>query len=261
MKKKLLFTILPLLLLSSCGGLNEAEAVSPAPIANNVTRAATNEVGSGEHVTYLMMSRYGYLDLVGGQVKPGTVEEKYYENCIVYKSEAGADLPGVDVVKTDVEGAKFRGWALYNDNVYPDYLTKVPDKSGMTVYAIYDGTTTSGGGSGGGGSVTTYKYGIMKSGTPMGATYKGESYGKEEYLLKSVSFAAGERFALYNYSTQATWTVNLNAYSFGDNDGTDSVWRTYLSKGELEYTVLKAFKGDLYIQIAYQADTLYIGLA
>ena len=276
MKNRFLLLLAPIFLLASCSGeafeqkAPEQEKEEFTPVVTTTLSSTPNRLGSGDHITYLMMSRYGYILSGGVETKPEkNVEGTYYEYCIKYSSEAGGNLPSASEVKSTVEGATFRGWAYYTDNVYPEYLTKVPSKSGECVYAIFDGTITSGGGdgssSGGGGSsggqTTDNKYGIIKEGTPIAATYKGEQYGKQEYVLYNVSFNVGEKFALYDYANQTGWVVDLNAYSFGDNDGTNTKWKEYVSKAEKEYTVLKSFVGDLYIQLQYQNDTLYIGLS
>ena len=149
MKKNLIFVaLLPALLFTSCTN-GSAEVASRIGRYQNLPMVKA-PVGSGDHITYLMMSKYGYLEVEGTPVYGEDVEEKFYENCIVYQSDAGADLP-FDEVKSKVSGVTFRGFAQYNGNVYPEFLTKVPSKSGETVYAIFDGQS----GGGGGGSTPT----------------------------------------------------------------------------------------------------------
>ena len=109
--------------------------------------------GESSHTTYLLMSKYGYLDLAG-PVK-GEVSDLFYENTIVWKAEPGTALPTPEQVKSEVAGATFRGWAYYdedNENVFPDYYTQVPVKNGLALKAIFDGTSGGGGGGGGGGT-------------------------------------------------------------------------------------------------------------
>ena len=139
MKNKLLLAVLPLLALTSCGS-NASAFVPYVSIENNVH---VYNVKRTEHVTYLMMSRYGYLDDgQGGKTYGTTVEAKFYEYCIALKDEAGSKLP---TPKSDVNGATFRGWVQYNDKVYPDYVEEVPAKNGETLYAIFDGVSSGGG--------------------------------------------------------------------------------------------------------------------
>ena len=139
MKNKLLLAVLPLLALTSCGS-NASAFVPYVSIENNVH---VYNVKRTEHVTYLMMSRYGYLDDgQGGKTYGTTVEAKFYEYCIALKDEPGSKLP---TPKSDVNGATFRGWVQYNDKVYPDYVEEVPAKNGETLYAIFDGVSSGGG--------------------------------------------------------------------------------------------------------------------
>lgn len=139
MKTKLVLALLPIIAITSCN--KNVDVFKPyVSVENNVH---VYHASRSAHATYLMMSRYGYLeDENGGKTYGTTVEDKFYEYCIVLNDEAGADLP---VAKSNISGATFRGWAQYNDNVYPSFLTKVPDKSGQTLYAIFDGPTGGGG--------------------------------------------------------------------------------------------------------------------
>ena len=147
MKKKLFITLLPILLLASCSS-PKGEVEEGYRFVNENGLPTVYASGDGAHTTYLMMSKYGYLDIDGVVTTGTTVEEKFYENCIAWKTDANGLLPSADQVKSYVEGATFRGWAQYNGNVYPEYLTNVPSVSGQCVYAIFDGTNAGGGGGG-----------------------------------------------------------------------------------------------------------------
>ena len=151
MKKALLSIILPTLLLVGCGKAPAASSQYVSTVENGIPTIYAAKASEATHTTYLMMSRYGYLDIDGAVTTGVSVPEKYYENCIVWKTTPNGLLPGLDQVKSYKSGATFRGWAQYNGNVYPDYLSEVPEASGQCVYAIFDGTDPSGGGSGGGG--------------------------------------------------------------------------------------------------------------
>ena len=149
MNRKILIGLLPILSLAGCSGASKT--------VNAGYRFTTEKglptiyaLGEGTHTTYLMMSKYGYLYISGTETHGEDVPEKFYENCIVWKTDANGALPSKDQVKSTVNGATFRGWAKYNDNIYPDYLTNVPSISGQAVYAIFDGTSAGGGGGGGG---------------------------------------------------------------------------------------------------------------
>ena len=275
MKKKFL-SILPLLALVGCaGGVNSAIQSDYLVTYQNGLPVVSSRDNPSEHVTYLMMSPFGYLSLPGAPVK-GEVSELFYENTIVWNFDAGEDLPKVDEVKSTVSGATFRGWAYYdeeNDHVWPDYYTTVPSQNGVALKAIFDGTdaggNTGGGGSGGGGGggVTTAQgYGILVNGeTVKIGVSKGTNFeGYDEYLVSGYSFSIGDTFALYDPSTLASWSVDINPYSFSPDPehGTDDPARvaSYVTKRDTDYLVNKAFTADLYIQLMYQQDRLYIQL-
>ncbi len=157
MKKKYLFTFLPLIAaLSSCGMQEAEQVISRYRIVKENGLPTVYNLGSGSHVTYLMMSRKGYLNLDGVETYGETVSEQYLENCIVWRTDEGGDLPSKDIVgKKGVDGVTFRGWYLYQENTFADELTKVPALNGSKVYAIFDGTSSGGGGGGGGGGGQT----------------------------------------------------------------------------------------------------------
>ena len=152
MKKKYL-SLLPLLLIASCSSQQPIgnEEFTPYVYEENghtVLRADANS----SHVTYLMCSLYGYVDVAGVPEK-GSVDEKFYENTITYIAEPGQPLPEA---KSEV-GATFRGWAYYdpnNSNVHPDYYDTVPEVNGLASKAIFDGADNGGGQGGGGGGST-----------------------------------------------------------------------------------------------------------
>ena len=283
MKSKSLFTLLPLLALVSCASKGAIQNKAESPFVHgydeNGIPTAAFKATAGDFVTYLMMGPFGYLSMDGAPQK-GVVSDLFYENTIIWNGVPGSDLPDASVVKTTVSGAQFRGWAYYNeenDHVWPDYYETVPSTEGVALKAIFDGTdaggNTGGGGSGGGGGsqggggTTQTGFGIIKGD---GTSFIGESKGKnfegyDEYLVSGVSFTTGETFSLYDPSTLGKWVVDINPYSFSPDPehGTEDPERvaSYLTKGETSYTVNKDFKADLYIQILYQQDRLYIQLA
>ena len=278
MKKKLL-ALIPLFFLVGCVHNIEPEAEPELEQEAQYSVTYTYEtrlptvhtrVGSGSHITYLMMSPYGQIDINGEKVQGGDIPDKYYEHCIIWESEPGAALPAAADVSSTLYGVTFRGWFQYNDNVYPDKLETVPAVSGTQVFAIFDGPTggggssgggSSGGGSQGGGTVVTTGYGLYwTTGKTVQAAYKGRSdYGKEEYLATSVSFAAGDVFSLYDFSNGAKWVVNPNLYSFGGTDVAPT-YSSYIEIGATSYTALQTFTADVYIQLDYGNDTIYFEL-
>ncbi len=274
---KKIIALLPLLFLVGCSQaktsvVSSKEALQEAMYqvsydSRGLATISKKSVGEGSHITYLMMSKYGQINVDGTQVKGVDVDEMFLENCIVYKSEAGAALPADSTVTSDLYGVTFRGWFQYNDKVYPDKLTTVPAVSGQKVFAIFDGPTGGGGSSGGegsgggsGGGTVSTGFGILVNDTPVQATYKGTNMdGKEEYLASRVTINQGDVFSLYDFSNGGTWAVSPNAWSFGDS-GTGTVWKEYIRMGTTSYTALKSFTADFYIQLQYQNDTLYIEL-
>ena len=274
--KKQLLVLIPLFFLVGCNG---AKTPVNQVIENDYSVTYTYELlptvhtkrlGSGSHITYLMMSPYGQIEVNGEKVKGGDYEPKFYENCIIWESEPGAPLPAYETVSSELYGVTFRGWYQYNDNIYPDKLENVPASSGTQVFAIFDGPTGGGGNSGtgsgsgnqGGTGVVTTGYGFKwESGKTVQAEYKGKNMDdKDEYVAYSVSFAEGDVFSLYDFSNGATWVVNPNPYSFGDKDGTGLVAGQYLTIGTGEYTVKQAFTADVYIQLKMGNDTIYFEL-
>ena len=152
MKNKLMLAILPLLALTSCGSNPQAFV----PYASHAGGIPTIHMSPSTHTTYLMLSKYGYIEVESVKTYGVDVGEPYfYQNCIKLNLDAGETLP---VAKSDVSGATFRGWAFYNEdneNVWPDYYDKVPTADGVALKAIFDGTNAGGGSGGGGGGGTT----------------------------------------------------------------------------------------------------------
>lgn len=282
MKKKLL-ALIPMLFLAGCstsaGGMSRTNVTEPVLNEEVYSVTYTHEsklptvhtrLGSGSHITYLMMSPYGQIEINGEKVQGGDFADKFYENCIIWESEPGAALPAASTVSSTLYGVTFRGWFQYNDNVYPDKLETVPAANGSQVFAIFDGPTGGGGNQGGGGSqgggqgggtVVTTGYGFywQESGKTVQATYSGENFGKQEYVAKSVSFNAGDEFSLYDFSTGAKWAVNPNPYSFGGTEASPT-YNNYITINETSYTAKATFTADVYIQLAFGNDTIYFEL-
>ncbi len=144
MKKKL-FVFLPILLLTACGARDAGVGLPFTPYLHEENGLSVLRLDPvSDHTTYLMCSRYGYVDVTGVPEK-GTVSDKFFENTIVLKADAGTALPEA---KSEISGVTFRGWAYYdpnNDNVVPDYYTTVPEVEGLALKAIFDGPEGGGG--------------------------------------------------------------------------------------------------------------------
>ncbi len=147
--KKILFLISTLFLLGGCASNADSSNFEENDVIDNENkivlryenRLPTVYRGSSNFTTYLLLSPFGSIDIEGVEVQP-VVSDLFYENTVVWKAEPGTDLPTPEQVKSSVPGAAFRGWAYYdedNDNVFPDYYTKVPVKEGLALKAIFDG--------------------------------------------------------------------------------------------------------------------------
>ena len=285
--KKQLLVLIPLLFLAGCstsaGGMSRTD-VGPAIKNEEVQYSVTythqerlptihTRLGSGSHITYLMMSPYGQIDINGEKVQGGDFADKFYENCIIWESEPGGALPAAETVSSTLYGVTFRGWFQYNDKVYPDKLETVPAENGSQVFAIFDGPTGGGGNQGGGGqgggsqgggggAVVTTGYGLYfkGSGKTVQGTYTGRSeYGKDEYVASNVSFQAGDEFSLYDFSNGAKWSVSPNPYSFGGTEAAPT-FASYIDVNDASYTAKQAFTADVYIQLEMGNDTIYFQL-
>ena len=255
MKKKLL-VLLPLLLLVGCAQSKVAslpvDPVEESKLTYDESGMPILHQDRSGQVTYLMLSKYGRIEVDGTPVAGVDVPEKYYENCFAYEAAVGTDLP---VAVSTLENVTFRGWYVYTNKIYPEKVEKVT-ASATTVYAIFDGPT-----GGSGGSVVDGYGLIFSDGKKVGGQSLGvDSEGYDQYLVAGYSFTAGQSFSLYDFANQASWAVDLNQWSFGDTDGTGTVWRTYLSKSSASYTVLQDFTADVYIKLKFEADNIYFGL-
>ena len=255
MKKKLL-VLFPLLFLVGCAQVSEEAAVAQYKVSYDGAMPVVSRDNSG-FVTYLKLSPYGRLVVDDELIAGVDVPEMFYENCVAYEAAAGSTLPVA--VSTLGDDVVFRGWFQYNNNIYPDKIDKVPATSGQTLLAIFDGPT------GGGGGVVVEGYGFMfTDGTKVYATDMGETVVGEttyhQYSVLNYTFQEGKSFQLYDYGNAAGWVIDVDGWSFGGTSATDSLWKTYLSKGDTHYTVMKTFTADVYIKLAFGNDNIYFGL-
>ena len=89
-----------------------------------------------------------------------------------------------------------------------------------------------------------------------------EDYGG--YTQKKIirqQFKKDDTFALYNFSTKASWVVNVDGYSFGGDAEHLNKWEAYLSIGATSYTVLQNFTADIYLKFKYENDQVYFDLS
>ena len=83
---------------------------------------------------------------------------------------------------------------------------------------------------------------------------------KNEYVATAVEFKAGDKFRLYNGDTHATWTVNIDGYSFGGSSAEDTAYTAYVIKSGDYYVAQQAFSGDIYFKPVFENDLVYMAL-
>ena len=285
MNRKLMLLVLPVLALASC-----AKAPIEANVEQNldVVNEEVNEIkieqkdsfdiyyedglphikrAGSSHVTYLMMSPFGSLNVAGSHVK-GEVSEKFYENTIIWEAEAGTPLPSsASEVVSSVSGATFRGWAYYSEDseeIFPDYYKTVPNQNGLALKAIFDGTS-----SGGGGSTPTPPtpsqtgFGIYFSEErKISGVAKGTNMdGRDEYLCSSVQFEAGDKFKIYDFKNSVAFINDFafNPWSFGSS-GDGAKIATYLKVSGDAWEAIRSFTADVYVQLKYEDNAIYFEL-
>lgn len=265
MKKKLL-GLFPLLFLVGCA---QAEPVAESYRISYQGKFPTVHLDASDHVTYLMLTRYGRLDLGGELIEGDVIPGTYYENCVAYEGAAGSALPKAVFTRNGVvqEDVTFRGWYHYNGNIYPEKYESVPTEDVMQLMAIFDGPTGGSGGSGGGGggSDVNSGYGFAFSdGSKVKGTYVGDTTEDgvtySQYKITGQAFTEGQKFSLYDFGQDASWTIALNPWSFGDKQGTGQYWKTYLSMDTSAYTVKQSFTADIYIKLSFGNDNVYFEL-
>ena len=117
--KKNLLVLIPLFFLTGCVNKVAPEQEPNAEPEQQIQYSVTytyqeklptvhTRIGSGSHITYLMMSPYGQIDINGEKIKGGDYEPKFYENCIIWESEPGAALPEASKVSSTLYGVTFR---------------------------------------------------------------------------------------------------------------------------------------------------------
>lgn len=234
--KKHLILLSSLFLLAGCSVSEEVKPVEEndsTPVIINddkpvivygEKRVSVYSRGPSDHVTYLMMSPYGYLDFEGAQTK-GDIDEHFYQNTIEWYGDINTDLPDASVVKSEIDGVTFRGWAYYdedNENVFPDYYTKVPATAGLALKAIFDGTDASGGGEGGGGggtpaetttfTITQFADWVPNDGAKVFVWSWGGGSGDGVWSAVTLSYQ-GENYAYHNVSGTFTAPNNITGFN------------------------------------------------
>lgn len=107
------------------------------------------------------------------------------------------------------------------------------------------------------GSIPSEGYGLLINGSnKIAATHSEElgPQGEDQYYLLNYTFAVGDTIKLYNYSSHASWIVNIDEASFGGNTS------GYISTEDGTWVVTRGFVADVYIKIQYENDSVYFGL-
>ncbi|MCR4911291.1 MAG: hypothetical protein K5925_02045 [Bacilli bacterium] len=112
------------------------------------------------------------------------------------------------------------------------------------------------------GTEITSGYGLKINSRPILAVDQGtqDYQGRQQYKIIRQHFDEGDEFTLYDFSNKATWTIDVDGYSFGGGSDDDTTWQSYFSKTNTKYTVLQDFDADVYIKIKNQDDKIYFDL-
>ena len=284
MKKKVLFLLVPMLLvgLTGCVKYNgqpkssSKEKIVPSssePINNSIepsTPPAPHGAGEGETVppdvtsvkVYLVFGENGLYE---GSAVNDKVADKFLEHTKEITAAVGSDLPGKDKVTSSVSGSTFVAWTAYNNDGKLTEYTKVPNVDGKILYASFSGGkggSHSGGGSGGSsggdtpqpseypgsstGALPSEGYGLKFSdGTYMAAVHTDDFEGFQQYVVSKRSFKQGQAFSLCDFGSSSTWIVQINQYSFGGQ--VSEYIATDTSSAEAKdhkYVVLKDFNAE-----------------
>ena len=260
MKKKLLFA-LPMFLMVSCSSTAvEQELKQFVPYVSHEAELPTLHLSeTSTHATYLMLSQWGRVDVNGTPTEGGKWEEAWAHNCFKLLADPGSALP---TATSTVANVTFDGWAVYNDNIYPDYVTTVPAEKGTKLYAIFSGPLGGGGSGGGGGggdtgetvvfTVTSLPDWIGNDNAAIFAWCWGGNAGGGKWYSITLSnattgtFNAPSDITGFNMARCAAGTTNPDWTVTGDNPGrvynkTDNVnfqsgVRSYTSPAWSEYS-------------------------
>lgn len=257
-----------------------------APSSQNPTsNAATNDelpVGTAVKV-YLVFGPHG---LYKGNAVDTKIAALFLEHAMELEAKVGDELPGKDDVTSNVTDSKFITWTAYNnDGKLTEYL-KVPGQQNKILYASFSGGNGGGssGHSGGGGQIdppTPGEYSPSTTGalptTGYGFKFSDGSYmdavrvensdeGHEQYLIKHRKFVKDQVFQLCDFGSGATWTVDLDPYSFNGNSDMSTAWMSYILRdtsdpANMKYIALQDFNVEsIYIKLKYGEDEVYFQL-
>ena len=292
MKKKLLFLLVPFLILGMTGCVKyngrgkssssaKASSAEPATSESGVsptTSADSSNGGNsqssapvgGEVKIYLAFGQYGKYQ---GNFVTSSIDALFLEHAIEFSAKVGDNLPGKEDVTSSVSGSEFKAWIAYNNDGKLTEYTKVPGESGKVLYASFSGGNGSSQGSGetpspdkytasSTGELPTEGFGFKFSdGSYMAAFRTDDSDGFQQYLISNRAFKKDQSFQLYDFGSKAGWTVNVDPYSFGGDSASSTAWKAYIDHSNNQYKVLKDFNVEsVYIKLKFESDQLYFQL-
>ena len=295
MKKKLLFLLIPCLLMSVTGcvkyngqGKNgprsssapTSEQQSGGGQSGEQSNTPSGSDSSGGNVTptpsvegnvkvYLVFGQYGQYK---GNYVTTKVEALFLENTLELEAKPGDNLPGKEDVTSSVVGSNFKVWVSYNNDGKLTEYTKVPEENVKILYASFSGgsgtnhedhsTQTPEYTPSSTGSLPTSSFGFLFSDNSfMVGELAGDSdQGHKQYVIRKKAFTKDQTFQLCDFgSNAATWTVAIDPYSFGAQGGDG--WKAYLTLSDNKYKVMKDFNAEeIYIKIKINNDQVYFQL-
>lgn len=292
MKKSLLLILFPLAVvtLSGCvkyNGKNKDGSPKTSTTTTTTTEPSTTTTDpsttseppvppapTGTVNVFFVLGPNGKYDNAAGD----TYASKFLSNTKMINLDRGAALPDKSVVTSTVTGSTFSHWV---DRATTETVTKAPDAEEAILIAVFEG--------GDGGNTPTPSSGLPTEGygflfeTASGADpyYKVASYvglwpedsGMEDkdkwsqYKVADFQLVEGQKFCLYDFGSQAGWTIPLDDYSC-EGSPSDIKWTEYISRvdtplGALNtqsyYQVVKTFDAkNIYIKLKYGVDNLYL---
>ena len=256
----------------------------PAPSSNQNPQPQpvdNNELPAGTAVkVYLVFGPHG---LYKGNAVNTNIEKLFLEHAMELEAKVGDELPGREDVTSNVTNSKFITWVSYNnDGKLTEYI-KVPGHQNKILYASFSGGNGDSGSSTPGGDtpVTPGEYLPSTVGTlptsGYGFKFSDDSYmdavrvansddGHEQFLIQNRKFVKDQIFQLCDFGSGATWTVDLDPWSFGGDSDMSTKWMSYVLRdtsdpSNMKYKVLQDFNVEsVYIKLKYGEDEVYFQL-
>ena len=95
----------------------------------------------------------------------------------------------------------------------------------------------------------------------MVASHTDDFDGYSQYVITNQVFRRGQEFKLIDFSNKATWTVDLDPYSFGGNPDNELIWPDFVQVVDGAYKVMQDFYAEaVYIKLKMNQDVVYFQL-